>query len=389
MEGKTAQEREAYLKSQPGYQGTDYGPGSEFWTKGSAAAGLLAGALGGNLKAGAAAGAAPLLASLVRDVQNDAARAALHGIVAAALTELGGGHGGDGLKAGAAGAVTASLAGPRLVRALYGKEDMDGLSPDEKRLVSNLVSVIGGIAGYTAGDTDIAMAAIGANAARVEVENNTLGDGFKLPKGLMDYGAAAQSWNQYAEANGLTPEQKQAGLDRLAKGDLPEGVNITKAIVEGYQDGVMIAGAWYLGPAASVGKVIGGGIIAEIANGTYQWFDLNRPGNENKTWDWKSSASSGISGMLAPGRTVWQNVGIAAGSAFFTDGPDTGSIGGAAAGAWAGGLFGEYAPGIVNSVTGKEIPGFVYDYWGGVAAEFSSGQIKYFNNQKESSGEGE
>ncbi|MGR3863914.1 hemagglutinin repeat-containing protein, partial [Edwardsiella anguillarum] len=175
MEGKTAQEREAYLKSQPGYQGTDYGPGSEFWTKGSAAAGLLAGALGGNLKAGAAAGAAPLLASLVRDVQNDAARAALHGIVAAALTELGGGHGGDGLKAGAAGAVTASLAGPRLVRALYGKEDMDGLSPDEKRLVSNLVSVIGGIAGYTAGDTDIAMAVIGANAARVEVENNLLG----------------------------------------------------------------------------------------------------------------------------------------------------------------------------------------------------------------------
>nr|WP_034172534.1 hypothetical protein [Edwardsiella anguillarum]WHQ20566.1 hypothetical protein MQ089_14185 [Edwardsiella anguillarum] len=62
----------------------------------------------------------------------------------------------------------------------------------------------------------------------------------------MDYGAAAQSWNQYVEANGLTPEQKQAGLDRLAKGDLPEGVNITKAIVEGYQDGVMIAGAWYL-----------------------------------------------------------------------------------------------------------------------------------------------
>ncbi|HFH0422643.1 TPA: hypothetical protein ACGHLA_000594 [Salmonella enterica subsp. enterica serovar Bovismorbificans] len=82
-----------------------------------------------------------------------------------------------------------------------------------------------------------------------------------MPKGLTDYGAAAQSWNQYAEASGLTPEQKQAGLDKLAKGDLPEGANITKAIVEGYQDGVMIAGAWYLGPAASVGKVIGGGVI--------------------------------------------------------------------------------------------------------------------------------
>lgn len=35
----------------------------------------------------------------------------------------------------------------------------------------------------------------------------------------------------------------------------------------------MIAGAWYLGPAASFGKVIGGGVIAEIANGGCQWFD--------------------------------------------------------------------------------------------------------------------
>lgn len=29
--------------------------------------------------------------------------------------------------------------------------------------------------------------------------------------------------------------------------------------------------------------MIGGGVIAEIANGTYQWFDLSQPGNENKT----------------------------------------------------------------------------------------------------------
>ncbi|ECI4012257.1 adhesin [Salmonella enterica subsp. salamae] len=215
---------------------------------------------------------------------------------------------------------------------------------------------------------------------RVVVENNALGDGFKLPKGLTDYGAAAQSWNQYAEASGLTPEQKQAGLDKLAKGDLPEGANITKAIVEGYQDGVMIAGAWYLGPAASVGKVIGGGVIAEIANGSYQWFDLSLPGNENKSWDWKSSASAGIAGMLAPGRTIGQNVGIAAGSAFFTDGPDTGSIGSAAAGAWLGGNFSEYGPGFVSSVTGKEAPGFIFDAIGSMGSEFLGGYTKELLN---------
>lgn len=215
------------------------------------------------------------------------------------------------------------------------------------------------------------------------MENNTFSDKFKLPKGLTDYGAAAQSWNQYAEKNGLTPEQKQAGLDRLAKGDLPEDANITKAIVEGYQDGVMIAGAWYLGPAASVRKVIGGGIIAEIANGSYQWFDLSQPGNENKSWDWKSSTSAGITGILAPGRSIGQNVGIAMGSAFFTDGPDTGSIGGAAAGAWAGGLFGEYASGIVNSVTGKELPGFIYDIGGAYISEQVNDIGKEISKNKE------
>ncbi|URQ62203.1 adhesin [Pantoea alhagi] len=187
--------------------------------------------------------------------------------------------------------------------------------------------------------------------------------------------------------NPATPEEIKYASDKLVTGELPEGANITKAIVEGYQDGVMIAGAWYLGPAASVGKVIGGGVIAEIANGSYQWFDLSQPGNENKSWDWKSSASAGIAGMLAPGRTIGQNVGIATGSAFFTDGPDIWSMGSAAAGAGAGGAFGVYAPKIINSVTSKEIPGFVYDYWGGVASEFSSGFIKDLNKQKEVSEE--
>ncbi|MGS6265043.1 hypothetical protein ACVGWD_04310, partial [Enterobacter asburiae] len=90
-QGDTPQEQEAFLKTQPGYQNTEYGPGSAFWTKRSAAAGLLAGALGGNLKAGAAPGAAPLLATLVKEQKDPTARAALHGIVAAALTQLSGG----------------------------------------------------------------------------------------------------------------------------------------------------------------------------------------------------------------------------------------------------------------------------------------------------------
>ncbi|MWL73249.1 hypothetical protein GQM09_22995, partial [Escherichia coli] len=114
-------------------------------------------------------GAALLLASLVKNVENDAARAALHGIVAAALTQLAGGNGADGLKAGAAGAVTASLLSERLVSALYGK-DVSQLTADEKSLVSNLVTLAGAGAGYAAGGGDVSLAAVGANTARVEVE---------------------------------------------------------------------------------------------------------------------------------------------------------------------------------------------------------------------------
>jgi len=230
------------------------------------------------------------------------------------------------------------------------------------------VTIAGGLAGTAVTDGELSMAALASNTAKVEVENNSLGDGWNslLSTGERDYVDAAASWKQFATTQGLSPEETQAGLDKIAKGELPEGANIAKVIVEGYQDGVMIAGAWYLGPAASVGKMVSGGVIAEIANGSYQWFDLSQPGNENKSWDWKSSASSGIAGMLAPGRTIGQNVGIAMGGAFFTDGPNTGSIGGAAIGAWFGGKFGEFAP----------FPGEVNDLIGGIGGEVISNKIK-------------
>ena len=169
----TEAQKQAALEKSEGYQNTDYGPGSEFWTKGSAAAGLLAGALGGNLKAGAAAGAAPLLAELVSKQDDPTLRAVLHGIVAAALTQASGGSGSDGMKAGAIGAITASAMTDHLVSALYGKE-VSELTADEKRLVSSLVTIAGGLAGAAGTDGDLSMAALASSTAKVEVENNSL-----------------------------------------------------------------------------------------------------------------------------------------------------------------------------------------------------------------------
>lgn len=47
-----------------------------------------------------------------------------------------------------------------------------------------------------------------------------------------------------------------------------------------------------------------------LQNGSYQWFDLNKSGNENKGWDYKGSIAAGVTGALAPGREIWQNAGI-------------------------------------------------------------------------------
>ncbi|HDR2620154.1 TPA: hemagglutinin repeat-containing protein [Enterobacter chuandaensis] len=338
-----------------------YGTGSDLQRGIQAATAALQGLAGGNI-AGALAGAsAPELAHMLKSTEGDpTVNTVAHAILGGAVAALQG----NSAAAGAAGAASGELAAHAIASVLYPEvKDLSKLSEDQKQTVITLASVSAGMAGGLAGGST-ASATAGAQGGKNAAENNATS--IPLPSGLDNYMNAVGSWNQYAESQGLSVEEKQAGLDKLAKGDLPEGANITKVIVEGYQDGVMIGAAWYLGPAASVGKVVGGGVIAEIANGGYQWFSLSQPGNENKSWDYKSSISAGVGGMLAPGRNTWQNVGIAMGGAFFTDGPDTGSLIGSALGSWAGGKFGELAP----------FPGEVNDLIGGLGGELIGDKVK-------------
>ncbi|ENV9336536.1 hemagglutinin repeat-containing protein [Klebsiella aerogenes] len=354
------------------FNATGMGTGGAVQRGIQAATAALQGLAGGNI-AGALAGAsAPELANFIGHNaginDNDAAKAIAHAILGGVTAALQG----NNAAAGAAGGASGELIAVAIAKVLYPDvKDLSKLTEDQKQTLSTLASISSGMAGGIVGG-NTAGVATGAAAGKNAVENNAL----SLPKGMMDYGQAVASWNQYAQDNNLTPEQTQAGMDKLAKGDLPEGANITKVIVNGYKDGVLIAGAWYLGPAASAGKVVGGALIAEIANGSYQWFDLSKPGNENKSWDYWGSASAGVTGALAPGRGIWPNVGIATGGTIFTDGTDGVAVTGSVAGAIAGGYFGEYAPGIVNSLTGKETPGFIFDAVGSLGTEFLSGYTK-------------
>lgn len=66
---------------------------------------------------------------------------------------------------------------------------------------------------------------------RVVVENNALSPN-DFGKGLADSAQAATSWVKYAQDNNLSPEQVQAGLTDIVRGDLPESADIIKAILE-------------------------------------------------------------------------------------------------------------------------------------------------------------
>ena len=326
----------------------------------------LQGLAGGDLTAAIAGGLSPYLAEQVKKQigeDNVAANAIAHAIVGGVIAELQGRDAG----AGAAGAA----AGELIAQALYPGVKREDLDETQKQKIVALSTLAAGLAGGLAGD-DTAGIIAGAQGGKNASENNHL----NLPSGMMDYAGGAFTLAEQMVQEGKSAEEINAVLKDFSQGDLPEGANITKAIVEGYQDGVLIAGGIYLGPVATVGKVIGGGILALSANGGYQYYDLSQAGNENKSWDYKASAASFATGMLAPGREIPANIAIGMGSAWFSDGLDGSSQTGAFLGGLTGGAFGKFAPVITDKVIGKDLPGFIYDFSGGMISEFTNGAIK-------------
>ncbi|MGY6228826.1 hemagglutinin repeat-containing protein [Enterobacter asburiae] len=359
-----------------------YGTGSDMQRGIQAATAALQGLAGGNIGGALAGASAPELANIIGHHagidDNTAAKAIAHAILGGVTAALQG----NSAAAGAVGAASGELIATAIARQFYPDTDPSKLTEEQKQTVSTLASVSAGIAGGIAGG-NTAGAAAGASAGKNSVENNALNFG----TGMENTIAVNAVWKQYAVENNLTPEETQAGLNRIAKGDMPDSTNITKVIVNGSKDGVMIAGAAYLGPAASIVKFVGGAVIGEIANGSYQWYDLSRPGHENKSWDYWSSMSAGITGALAPGRNVWQNAGIVAGGTFFTDGLDKNALTGSGF-SWAvGGVVSVIAPPALNPVFGPST-GFVSDIIGSVGGEFIGNKIKDKLKEKDANNAG-
>ncbi|VTP15442.1 hypothetical protein PUATCC27989T_03336 [Phytobacter ursingii] len=220
-DGLTEQQIDDKIAGSAQYKEVDkeYGVGSDFWRNGTALTGLLAGALGGNVTGGMAAGAAPYVAGLIKSVADghESARIALHTLASAVLVQLQGGN----TAAGAAGGFIASSGSEALSLAFYNKEP-DKLSPDEKTVIVNLVAALGAAGGSVAAGNSSGTGS-GANAARVEVENNSLGSVAKAAEkafeGCMKNATCRSGMNQMGISIGLTNSQIEEAMKAGATRD--------------------------------------------------------------------------------------------------------------------------------------------------------------------------
>ncbi|EOM7676114.1 contact-dependent inhibition effector tRNA nuclease [Escherichia coli] len=221
---------DAQLRETPEYREVmkGYGTGSMPQMVVQAITGVLGGLNAGNPGQALAGGLNPAVAQLIKQATGDNREANLmaHAVWGALAAQLGG----NNAASGAAGAFSGELAARYIIDNYYGGRT-DNLSEQERQQISMLATIASGIAGGLVGNSTSA-AGMGAMAGKNAAENNSLSGWENLPKGLTDTGKAATSWVKYAQDHNLSPEQVQAGLTDIVRGDLPESADIIKAILE-------------------------------------------------------------------------------------------------------------------------------------------------------------
>ncbi len=211
-----------------------YGTGSDLQKAAQAVTGALTALAGNNLAGALASGASPYLATEIKKLTTNpltgkvdiAANAMAHAVLGAVTAQLNN----QSAVAGGLGAGGGELAARVIASQLFPDKKLDQLSESEKQQVSALSQLAAGLAGGLAtGDTGGAVT--GAQAGKNAVENNLLGGLEGFGKGMADYNQSVASYAQYAQDKNLPPEQIQADLARMVKGDLPESADIIKAIL--------------------------------------------------------------------------------------------------------------------------------------------------------------
>ncbi len=271
-----------------------WGTGSDIQRGIQAVTAGIQGLAGGNIAGAIAGAAAPELANIIGhhvDLENDpAAKAVAHAVLGGIVAELNGGS----AAAGAAGAASGELAATAIANAMYPNTNPGDLSQSQKDTVTTLATIAAGMAGGIAGG-GTSGAISGAQAGKNSVENNALSFGDGIDSTI----AINAAWNQYAVDNNLTPEETQAGLNKIAKGDMPAGQAPATGLITAWGAGATTVVAPVLLPAtATAGSVIGASAIGGSANVFNQ---LNSGGPFSAT---DALIATGISG-LTQGKGFW------------------------------------------------------------------------------------
>ncbi|WFN97236.1 hemagglutinin repeat-containing protein [Edwardsiella ictaluri] len=259
-----------------GMRDSGFGTGGQYQQAIQAATAAVQGLAGGNLQAALAGGAAPYIAEMVKAMTTDplsgevnkAANVAAHAVVNAALAVAQGNH----PLAGAAGAATGEIVG-MLATEIYQKPVAE-LSESEKQTVSTLATVAAGLAGGLVGDAG-ASALAGAQSGKTTVENNLLGDGFKLPKGLTDYGLSATTLAISMSQDGKSPQEITAALSKHAKGNLLEKQDPASGLLIAWAPVPIIVGSMVIAPATAAYGLVFGGALGGTADATQQFITMS------------------------------------------------------------------------------------------------------------------
>ncbi|MDF3864914.1 hemagglutinin repeat-containing protein, partial [Pseudomonas denitrificans (nom. rej.)] len=260
-EGASAEEIKKYneaLVNSKAYQDVmrEYGTGSNYQKAAQAVTVALQYLAGGDIGGAVAGASAPYVARLIKDQtgDNDTARIMAQAVLGAIVANAQGNSG----VAGAAGAATGEL----ISASLYPYKSAQDLTENERQIVSALSTLAAGMAGGLAtGDSAGVVAAAGAG--KTAVENNFLGEG--TPPGLVSYGQAASSLNDYMLKNGATAEEMAQAQRDLAQGVGFDGPKPANEFIQSWAE-TMAGEALGLGIGGLLGKILGQGVAKGTLN---------------------------------------------------------------------------------------------------------------------------
>ncbi|HBP8873495.1 TPA: VENN motif pre-toxin domain-containing protein [Escherichia coli] len=198
-----------------------------------------------------------------------------------------------------ASAATGELVARAIAGMLYPGVKQSDLSEELKQTISTLATVSAGLADGLTGNIT-ASAAVGAQSGKNAIENNGISDGFKLSKGMAEYGVSASTLATSMSEDNKLPQEVTAALSKHAKGDLPEGQDPARGLLVAWAPVPAIAASTVIAPATATYGFLFGGALGGATDATQQLITM-KPG---ETYSYTDTLIAIGTGSLTQGKGV-------------------------------------------------------------------------------------